>query len=101
MFFPGVLKPDNEVYQRAGVIAIEMELSALLVMAGLRGINAGGILVADGNPKEKTPEYNPHRSIVEEGVGNAIDVALGAIERLAETAPLRPQDGLTRTFAYR
>jgi uridine phosphorylase len=101
MFFPGVLPFQNEIYQKAGVIAVEMELSALLVMAGLRGIDAGGILVADGNPKEKTPEYNPHRSIVEEGVGKSIEVALGAIERLASAVPLRPQDGLTRTFAYR
>ncbi len=101
LFFPGVLPAQNEVYRKAGAIAVEMELSALLVMAGLRGISAGGILVADGNPKDKTPEYNPHRSIVEEGVGKSIEVALGAIERLAAAAPLQPQDSLTRTFAYR
>lgn len=99
LFFPGVLTPQSEAYVKAGVIAVEMELSALLVMASIRGIQAGGILVADGNPKQKEKEYNPHRSIVEEGVGKSIEVALGAIERLAEAAPSRPSP--TLTFAFR
>ena len=59
--------------------------TALLVMAGIRGLQAGGILVSDGNPTKGEVEYNPHRSIVEEGVGKSIEVALGAIERLART----------------
>lgn len=84
LFFPGVLPTAFEAYVKAGVAAVEMELTALLVMAALRGIRAGGILVSDGNvTKHKDQEYNPHRSIVEEGVGKSIEVALGAIERLA------------------
>ena len=84
LFFPGVLPTAFEVYAKARVAAVEMELTALLVMAELRGIRSGGILVSDGNMvKDKAQEYNPHRSIVEEGVGKSIEVAFGAIERLA------------------
>lgn len=84
VFFPGVLPVANDMMMKAGVIAVEMELTALLIMAALRGIQAGGILVSDGNlVKHKDAEYNPHRSIVEEGVGKSIEIALGAIERLA------------------
>ncbi len=83
LFFPGVLPTLADAYQKAGVVAVEMELSALLVMAGVRGLQAGGILVSDGNPAKGEVEYNPHRSIVEEGVGKSIEAALGAIERLA------------------
>jgi len=79
-----VLPTSFDAYVKAGVAAVEMELTALLVMAALRGIRSGGILVSDGNMvKDKAQEYNPHRSIVEEGVGKSIEVALGAIERLA------------------
>lgn len=101
LFFPGVLPSASEAYVKAGVIAVEMELTALLVMAGIRGINAGGILVSDGNPtKIKDAEYNPHRSIVEEGVGKSIEVALGAIERLVEGAKTSPLNTTTRPFVF-
>ena len=84
LFFPGVLPSLGEAYQKANVIAVEMELSALLTMASVRGIDAGGILVSDGNmTRNQDAEYNPHRTVVEEGVGKSIEVALGAIERLA------------------
>lgn len=100
MFFPGVVESGYAAYVKAGVIAVEMELSALLVMAGLRGVRAGGILVSDGNPvKEPDAEYNPHRDIVEEAVGKSIEVALGAIERLSRSAPIQPN--LARPFAFR
>jgi uridine phosphorylase len=98
-FFPGVLPYTGEAYIKAGVIAVEMELSALLVMAGLRGIRAGGILVSDGNPtKAPNAEYNPHRSVVEDGVGKSIEVALGAVERLAAADQHQPQHGAVRPY---
>ena len=101
LFFPGVLPTAFEAYVKAGVIAVEMELTALLVMAGIRGIRAGGILVSDGNPtKSKDAEYNPHRSIVEEGVGKSIEVALGAIEHLVEGAKTSPLNNTTRPFVF-
>lgn len=101
LFFPGVLATDFEAYLKAGVIAVEMELTALLIMAGIRGISAGGILVSDGNMlKDKDAEYNPHRSIVEEGVGKSIEVALGAIEHLVEAARTSPRNDTTRSFVF-
>jgi uridine phosphorylase len=93
LFFPGVLKPAHEAYLKAGIIAVEMELSALLVMASMKGLSAGGILVSDGNPALRpNEEYNPHRSVVDDAVGKSIEAALGAIERLA-AAQQRPQTG--------
>lgn len=52
-------------YEGAGLAAIEMELSALLVTASLRGLVAGGVVVVDGaNADELVDEtatggYNP------------------------------------------
>jgi uridine phosphorylase len=101
LFFPGVLTPPSEAYARAGLIAVEMELSALLVMATMLGVRAGGILVVDGNPakRKEQSEYDPHRPVVEEAVGKAIEVALGAVEILAGS-PKTPPVG-TRQIAFR
>jgi uridine phosphorylase len=73
--------------RRIGAIAVEMELSALLVMAGLRGLRAGGILTSDGNPT-RTPagEYDPHRQVVAEGVDASVQVALSALQLMSERA---------------
>lgn len=102
LFFPGVMPTAAEAYLKAGVIAVEMELTALLVMAGVRGIRAGGILVSDGNAaSNENKEYNPHRSVVEEGVGKSIEVALGAIERLAAAESILPGNNAARPFVFR
>lgn len=102
LFFPGVLTPPLDAYAKAGVIAIEMELSALLVTASMKGLRAGGILTVDGNPLKRKgqTEYNPHRQIVEEAVGKSIEIALNAIDELARSAGQLPQDGKTRPFAF-
>ncbi|MFJ8207664.1 nucleoside phosphorylase [Streptomyces sp. NPDC096033] len=87
-FQPGLL-PVTE-YGKAGVAAIEMELSALLVTASLRGLTAGGLLVVDGKNAddlvdvEATGGYDPHRQVVADGVGRAATVALEALRLLAE-----------------
>ncbi|MGE7388390.1 nucleoside phosphorylase [Streptomyces sp. NPDC004126] len=87
-FQPGLL-PVPE-YGKAGVAAIEMELSALLVTASLRGLTAGGVLVVDGTNAddlvdvEATGGYDPHRQVVADGVGRAATVALEALRLLAE-----------------
>ncbi|MBN8618607.1 MAG: nucleoside phosphorylase [Anaerolineae bacterium] len=85
LFYPGVI-PPTDVYLKAGIVAVEMELAALLIMASVRGLNAGGILVSDGNPAKEQKEYNPHRTVVEDGVGKCIEVALGAIKHLAQSS---------------
>ncbi|MGW1620480.1 phosphorylase family protein [Streptomyces sp. NPDC002172] len=90
-FQPGLL-PLN-AYDRAGLAAIEMELSALLVTASLRGLVAGGVLVVDGANADElvdegaplsTGHYDPHREVVVRGVERGAVVSLEALRLLAE-----------------
>ncbi|MFJ4835445.1 purine-nucleoside phosphorylase [Streptomyces sp. NPDC088747] len=87
-FQPGLI-PLN-AYDNAGLAAIEMELSALLVTASLRGLVAGGVLVVDGAnadelvDEESTGGYDPHRDVVAEGVERGAVVSLEALRLLAE-----------------
>ncbi|MFJ3877114.1 nucleoside phosphorylase [Streptomyces sp. NPDC090077] len=86
-FQPGLIPLTP--YGEAGIAAIEMELSALLVTASLRGLTAGGLLVLDGAnaddlvDEEATGGYNPHRKVVADGMGLAATVALEALRILA------------------
>lgn len=87
-FQPGLI--PLTAYDNAGLAAIEMELSALLVTASLRGLVAGGVLVVDGAnadelvDEENTGGYNPHRDVVAEGVERGAVVSLEALRLLAE-----------------
>ncbi len=85
-FYPGLLPVPMPAYVAAGVLAIEMELSALLVHGSLTGITTGGVLVVDGvaaDELRETTGYDPHREVVAAGVERAMDVALDALVRLA------------------
>jgi uridine phosphorylase len=86
-FYPGALPDQREVWMQAHLAGVEMELATLLIVAALRGVRAGGILTADGNPAEGDPEdprvYDPHRDVVREGKQRMIEVGLDAIGRLA------------------
>ncbi|MFJ6987026.1 MULTISPECIES: purine-nucleoside phosphorylase [unclassified Streptomyces] len=87
-FQPGLLPLFS--YGGAGLAAIEMELSALLVTASLRGLVAGGVLVIDGAnadelvDEEATGGYDPHREVVAEGVARGAVVSLEALRLLAD-----------------
>lgn len=86
VFYPhDVLGSDLAMWQRAGVVAVEMECAALLVTAALHGAAAGAILAVDGNPLAEGDEdmsgYDPHRSVVVEAVDQMIAVALDAVAR--------------------
>ncbi|MDQ0911946.1 uridine phosphorylase [Streptomyces canus] len=87
-FQPGLLPLFS--YDGAGLAAIEMELSALLVTASLRGLVAGGVLVIDGAnadelvDEEGTSAYDPHRDVVAAGVERGAVVSLEALRLLAE-----------------
>src|SRR5438477_1535203 len=65
LFYPGALTPPLEPLISAGVIALEMELSALLVLGGMLGLRTGGLLVVDGNPTQRASAfaYDPHRPV--------------------------------------
>ncbi|MFD3452216.1 nucleoside phosphorylase [Streptomyces sp. NPDC058691] len=88
-FQPGFLPLPGAAYAAAGIAAIEMELSALLVLASTRGLVAGGALVVDGANAddlvdvEATGGYDPHRSVVAEGVARGSRVTLDALHLLA------------------
>lgn len=84
-FGPMVLVPPMRDYRAARVIAIEMELSALLVFAALRGLRAGGVLVIDGDASGDNVDptaYDPHRQVVADGVAAGTRVALDALVAL-------------------
>ncbi|MEW1831787.1 nucleoside phosphorylase [Streptomyces sp. NPDC088196] len=91
-FQPGLLPLFS--YDGAGLAAIEMELSALLVTASLRGLVAGGVLVIDGAnadelvDAETTGGYDPHRDVVAAGVERGAIVSLEALRLLAEAEEL-------------
>jgi uridine phosphorylase len=80
--YPGVLDLGLPGYVKLGVLAIEMELSALLVLASTRGVRAGGALVIDGAAADELAEttgYDPHRTVVAEGVTRAVAITLDAL----------------------
>lgn len=61
LFYPGKLPSDLEFFSGAGVIAVEMECSALFVICQLRSVRAGAALVLDGNPLGNAPDdYDPN-----------------------------------------
>jgi uridine phosphorylase len=84
-FYPALLELPRRAYVAAGVLAIEMELSALLVVGALRGLTCGGVLVVDGSAADElatTTGYDPHRDVVAAGVDRGIAVALDALTSL-------------------
>ncbi|TGB10533.1 purine-nucleoside phosphorylase [Streptomyces sp. MZ04] len=88
-FQPGFLPLPGDAYAAAGIAAIEMELSALLVFASTHGLTAGGALVVDGAnadelvDEEATGGYNPHRNVVADGVDRGARITLDALRLLA------------------
>ena len=85
-FYPHpVLGSSLPMWQQAGVVAVEMEVAALFVLATLHGSSAGAILAIDGNPlveKDDSMEgYNPNRPVVHEAVERMITIGLDALVR--------------------
>ena len=85
-FYPHpVLGSSLPMWHEAGVVAVEMEVAALFVLATLHGSSAGAILAIDGNPlveKDDSMEgYNPNRPVVHEAVERMITIGLDALVR--------------------
>jgi len=85
-FYPGLIDDSKAMWLDAGVVAVEMELATLFVMASLRGLRAGGVLVSDGNLAEDQSQadmedfaYDPHRDVVKYGTQKMLRVALEAL----------------------
>lgn len=85
MFYPSevVTGIDHHMWQRAGVVAVEMEASALFVIASLHGIEAGAVFAIDGNPLNAADAamdgYDPYREIVTQAVDGALTSALDVL----------------------
>jgi uridine phosphorylase len=86
--YPELLPTTTELWMKAGVVCVEMELATLLVMAGLHGVRAGGIFTSDGNLARRdatdldTSTYDPHRDVVSHGVQTMLTIALEALAHL-------------------
>lgn len=48
IFYPELLPTNLRLFQKARVPGYENEMSSLLVIAGLKGVKAGGIIAMDG-----------------------------------------------------
>ncbi|MBA2389801.1 MAG: nucleoside phosphorylase [Geodermatophilaceae bacterium] len=82
LFYPmPMLGSSLRQWADAGVVAVEMELAVLLVLAGLRGVAAGGVFAIDGNPLASADmtEYSPHRDIVRGAAEAAVRAGLTAL----------------------
>lgn len=87
VFYNGAIPFPHEQYKKAGVLAVEMENSALFTIASLRGVRAGSILAIDGFADVNlSEEYNPDTSVVKFAVQKEIEIALHAITSLNNEA---------------
>ncbi|MED1467714.1 nucleoside phosphorylase [Bacillus salipaludis] len=83
VFYQGVLEFPHALYQKAGVLAVEMEISALYIISSLRGMKAGAIVAIDGYADaDLRNTYNPHTDKVKEAVDAGIKIALDALVTL-------------------
>jgi uridine phosphorylase len=86
-FYSGILPNSVPMWLEAGmgIRAVEMELATLLVIASMYDVRAGGIFTSDGNmTQEADPtEYDPHRTVVKDGVEKMLQISLAALASLA------------------
>jgi uridine phosphorylase len=75
-----ILPSMDDVYRKAGVIAVEMELAALLVVSAIHRVHCGGLLVIDGYAGEDA--YDPYTEAVARSVAGGARVALDAMHSL-------------------
>ncbi|CAN5130571.1 nucleoside phosphorylase [soil metagenome] len=94
LFYPmPLLGSSLQLWADAGVTAVEMELSVLLVLASLRGVHAGGIFAIDGSPLAGADmrDYSPHRDVVRTAADAAIRAGLIALAALGREPELSPR----------
>jgi len=85
VFFNGVEEFPHPKYKAAGALGVEMEISALYVVAALRGVRAGAIVAIDGfADADLAAEYDPNTNVVSDAVEREIHAALMAVAKLAK-----------------
>lgn len=85
-FYPGILPHAVQVWLDANIdiVAVEMELATLLVIASMYGARAGGIFTSDGNSTKKPDHeaFDPHQRAVKEGIEKMLRIALEALVKV-------------------
>lgn len=80
LFYPALLDPTWELYQRARVVAVEMECSALFITGQLRDVKTAAVLALDGNPlKWKDGMYDPNSAGLDAAIRTSISASLKAL----------------------
>lgn len=81
LFYASFLESTVKLYSKAGVLAMENEVSSLLVVSSLHGVKAGAILTADAPAFELVgPEgYHPDEQQVHKAIEQQISIALDAL----------------------
>ena len=81
LLYGSLIGSNVKLFSKANVIAMENELSALLVLASMYNVKAGGILTADAPAFEliDASEYKPDQNKVQKAIENQILIALDAI----------------------
>jgi len=86
LFYPSAaLGLDWQPWKKSRILAVEMELGPLFVIAALHGIKAGGILAVDGNPTlaaEDMSDYDPYREVVTKAVSRMLEIGLEALTQV-------------------
>ncbi|MGL4383482.1 MAG: purine-nucleoside phosphorylase, partial [Bacilli bacterium] len=79
-FYAGPLAFNHELLAQSMALGAEMEIAALYVIAKLRNVKAGGLLVVDGFAhKVALNDYNPAHDLVKEAMDKALLIALQTI----------------------
>jgi len=96
IFYPGAFPPRWQSYTDHGAMAVEMEMSALFVIASMNSVRAGGILTVDGNLVDTRSadmsDYDPHRQVVASGVSDMLEIAVDSAAALGGEAPTTPEN---------
>jgi len=83
VFFNGVVEFPHKQYKQAGALAVEMEVSALYVIAAMRGARAAAILATDGYADADLAEvYDPYTDAVDRAIDAGLDAALRTLATL-------------------
>jgi uridine phosphorylase len=79
-----------EKWKGKNVLCSDAETSTIFVIASLRGVKAGALLVVDGPPFEGAPLQTVQNDITDSAVDSMIRTALTAMEILEKSKPCVP-----------
>jgi len=81
---PKCLPSTLETFSRANVECVEMEIATLFVLAKVRGIKAGALVVMDGSPlRWSKADYEPSGVKVQDGKRKMLLIAIETARKLS------------------